>query len=52
MEPEGFNGVRTNVWEEIIMYVDSGATEIVITEEMLSAFELLDGPKKQTRSNI
>ena len=31
-EPEGPNSVTYDIWEQIVMYVDSGATETVLTE--------------------
>ena len=40
IEPEGFNSVAEADWELITMYVDSGATETVLTEHMLSMLEL------------
>ena len=39
-EPEGFNNVSEETWELIVMYVDSGATETVMTEKMLNMVEL------------
>ncbi len=41
IEPEGFNAINDHDgWELITMYVDSGATETVITEQMLALMEL------------
>ena len=42
-EPEGFNSVTDDIWEQIVMYVDSGATETVLTESMLCMMELKEG---------
>ena len=40
IEPEGSNSMAEADWELITMYVDSGATETVLTEQMLSMLEL------------
>ena len=40
VEPEGFNNITDDVWELIVMYVDSGATETVLTENMLSMLDM------------
>ena len=40
IEPEGFNNLEAADWELITMYVDSGATEIVLTQNMLSMLDL------------
>ena len=42
VQQEGLNSVDQE-WEEITMYVYSGATEIVVGENMLSAIELKEG---------
>ena len=45
IEPEGVNAVtRSDGWEEITMYVDSGATETVMSEDMLASIKVTDGP--------
>ena len=40
IEPEGFNNLEAADWELITMYVDSGATETVLTQNMLSMLDL------------
>ena len=45
IEPEGINTFdEQSEWEEIRLAVDSGATETVISEDMLKGIELKDGP--------
>ena len=46
-EPEGFNNISDDIWELIVMYVDSGATEIVLTEGMLSMMELKESSQSK-----
>ena len=47
-EPEGFNAVQaTEEWELITLYVDSGATETVISEQMLSMLDLKESPQSR-----
>ena len=44
IEPEGVNAIgRTDGWEEITLYVDSGATETVIGEDMLMSVKITEG---------
>ena len=43
VEPEGVNVVCEGAWEEITMYVDSGATETVIGDNTRSPIELKEG---------
>ena len=46
VEPEGVNAIQDEVkWELLTLYVDSGATETVIAESMLSMMELKDSPQ-------
>ena len=41
VEPEGFNAIdEKEFWELVTMYVDSGATETVIAQQMLSMMEI------------
>jgi hypothetical protein len=40
--PEGINAVGNGGWEEITMYVDSGATETVMSEDMLMSIALTE----------
>eukprot|EP00973_Karenia_brevis_P033671 4642726-Karenia_brevis.AAC.1 len=40
VEPEGINSIDKPEWELIEMAVDSGATETVVGEDMLSAIEV------------
>ena len=40
IEPEGFNNIEAVAWELISLYVDSGATEIVLTQNILSMLNL------------
>ena len=48
IEPEGVNAVQGNGgWEVITCYIDSGATENVIGEEMLLSVATVDGPQKR-----
>ena len=44
IEPEGVNAVKASEWEEIEMAVDSGASETVIGEDMLTSIETKEGP--------
>ena len=44
IEPEGVNRVLDKEWEEIELAVDSGASETVIGEDMLTAVETKEGP--------
>ena len=44
IEPEGVNVVQDKEWEEIELAVDSGASETVIGEDMLTAVETKEGP--------
>ena len=46
-DPEGFNNMFDDIWELVVMYVDSGATETVLTEGMLSMLELKEGIKSK-----
>ena len=39
----GINSVSGDGWEEVEMTVDSGASETVIGEDMISAVELKEG---------
>ena len=41
--PEGLNAVSNGGWEEVTMYLDSGATETVIPAEMLMSLDLKEG---------
>ena len=41
--PEGVNSVGTSAWEEIDMAIDSGATEIVVGENMLTSIDTVEG---------
>ena len=43
IEPEGVNIVQGKEWEEIDMAVDSGASDTVIGEDMLTSVELKEG---------
>ena len=46
IEPEGVNAIQDEVkWELLTLYVDSGATETVIAETMLSMMELKESPQ-------
>ena len=47
VEPEGFNSLHDEKWELITMYVDSGATETVIAEKMLSMMEISESPQSR-----
>jgi len=42
--PEGVNSISPQEWEEIDMAVDSGATETVVSEEMIKNVETEAGP--------
>ena len=44
VEPEGLHVVSDGAWEEITMFVDSGATESVVPEDMLESIETKEGP--------
>ena len=44
IEPEGVNSVQKQEWESIELAVDSGASETVIGEDMLTAVETKEGP--------
>ena len=41
--PEGVNSVETSEWEEIDMAIDSGATETVVGENMLTSIDTVEG---------
>ena len=42
--PEGVNAIGAQAeWELVTIYVDSGATETVISPEMLSSIATLEG---------
>ena len=41
--PDGLNSMTEDGWEEIIMTVDSGASETVINEDMVESAELREG---------
>ena len=41
--PEGFNSIEENDWEEIEMAVDSGATETVVGEDVLTSVQTTQG---------
>ena len=41
--PEGLNTVTNGGWEEVTMYLDSGATETVIPKDMLMSLDLKEG---------
>ena len=41
--PEGANSVEEQEWEEIDMAVDSGATETVVGEDMITSVETREG---------
>ena len=48
VEPEGVNSIQDEVkWELLTLYVDSGATETVIAETMLSMMEIKDSPQSK-----
>ena len=48
IEPEGVNTIQNNNgWELITMYVDSGATETVIAEQMLSMMDIKESPQSK-----
>ena len=48
IEPEGVNAIVDNDgWELITLYVDSGATETVIAEEMLKMMEIKESPQSR-----
>ena len=47
LNPDGLNTVAEPEWEEITLYVDSGATETVIGEQMLRSIKKLEGLAKQ-----
>ena len=44
IEPEGVNAVQDQGWEEIELAVDSGASETVIGEDMLTSVATKEGP--------
>ena len=45
IEPEGVNVIKaTGEWEVLELAVDSGATETVVNEEMVSSVEVKEGP--------
>ena len=44
IEPEGLCAIGEGEWECLEMAVDSGATETVISEDMVSAVKLREGP--------
>ena len=46
VSPHGICAVGESEWEEIVMYVDSGATETVISDDMLMSVEKACGKKK------
>ena len=41
--PEGVNMVGEEEWEEINMAIDSGATETVVGEDMLTSIDTVEG---------
>ena len=41
--PDGVNSVGTSEWEEIDMAIDSGATETVVEENMLTSIDTVEG---------
>ena len=41
--PEGVNMVGEGEWEEINMAIDSGATETVVGEDMLTSIDTVEG---------
>ena len=41
--PHGLNTIRDDGWEEVEMAVDSGASETVISEEMVQSADLKEG---------
>ena len=43
--PEGVNAMSDGGWEEITMYVDSGATETVMPDGMLMSVNMREGAK-------
>ena len=43
IKPEGLNTVSSGEWEEITMYLDSGATETVIPKDMLMSILSREG---------
>ena len=45
IEPEGVNAIKSgeSEWEEIVIYVDSGASETVMGANMLEGVELKEG---------
>ena len=45
--PEGVNSMSVGGWEEITMYVDSGATETVMPDGMLMSVNIRDGAKSR-----
>ena len=51
MNPEYLNAVVKDGWEEVELTVDSGASETIDTEMVLSA-QLVDGGEQQARSRI
>ena len=46
--PDSLNSVSSDGWEEIEMTVDSGASETVVGEEMITAVEAKEGPASRT----
>ena len=44
MESEGINSIQTQEWDSIELAMDSGASETVIGEDMLTAVETKEGP--------
>ena len=45
--PEGVNSMSVGGWEEITMYVDSGATETVMPDGMLMSVNMREGVKSR-----
>ena len=44
IEPEGLNPIGSNEWEEIVVAVDSGATENVMSPNILVSVPITSGP--------
>ena len=48
IEPEGFNAINDNDgWELITMYVDPGATETAIAEQMWALMGIRESPQRR-----
>ena len=41
--PEGIGSVMDGEWEEVVFAVDSGASETVVSEDMISSAEIKQG---------